>query len=195
MFYYEILNSPDRACSLAKQVLKRGFVNIYLSCVILNWFRYVIGWYLRKKKISLFDLVCALGLKFGKAHSHSILPKQSNRDNPALSNFDLFILYSYLWCFFIQAFDEAIAELDTLGEESYKDSTLIMQLLRDNLTLWTSDMQVLDWSFLVFVFLWTHFALVLIRIWFLINRMTGQMKLKKPLSLATSSSKQSAAKD
>lgn len=40
-----------------------------------------------------------------------------------------------------QAFDDAIQELDTLSEESYKDSTLIMQLLRDNLTLWTSDMQ------------------------------------------------------
>ena len=40
---------------------------------------------------------------------------------------------------FLQAFDEAIAELDTLNEDSYKDSTLIMQLLRDNLTLWTSD--------------------------------------------------------
>uniref|UniRef100_A0A7N4PF86 14-3-3 domain-containing protein n=1 Tax=Sarcophilus harrisii TaxID=9305 RepID=A0A7N4PF86_SARHA len=39
------------------------------------------------------------------------------------------------------AFDDAIAELDTLSEESYKDSTLIMQLLRDNLTLWISDMQ------------------------------------------------------
>jgi len=39
-----------------------------------------------------------------------------------------------------QAFDDAIAELDTLSEESYKDSTLIMQLLRDNLTLWTTDM-------------------------------------------------------
>jgi 14-3-3 protein epsilon len=37
------------------------------------------------------------------------------------------------------AFDEAISELDTLSEESYKDSTLIMQLLRDNLTLWTSE--------------------------------------------------------
>ncbi|KAJ8534552.1 hypothetical protein K7X08_016280 [Anisodus acutangulus] len=38
-----------------------------------------------------------------------------------------------------QAFDEAISELDTLNEESYKDGTLIMQLLRDNLTLWTTD--------------------------------------------------------
>lgn len=49
--------------------------------------------------------------------------------------------YSITISFLSQAFDEAIAELDTLGEESYKDSTLIMQLLRDNLTLWTSDMQ------------------------------------------------------
>ena len=34
-----------------------------------------------------------------------------------------------------QAFDDAIAELDQLQEDSYKDSTLIMQLLRDNLTV------------------------------------------------------------
>ncbi|XP_016418625.1 14-3-3 protein zeta-like [Sinocyclocheilus rhinocerous] len=40
-----------------------------------------------------------------------------------------------------KAFDDAIAELDQLTEDSYKDSTLIMQLLRDNLTLWTSDNQ------------------------------------------------------
>ncbi|KAK6429770.1 hypothetical protein LTR95_014080 [Oleoguttula sp. CCFEE 5521] len=38
-----------------------------------------------------------------------------------------------------QAFDDAIAELDSLSEDSYRDSTLIMQLLRDNLTLWTSS--------------------------------------------------------
>jgi len=37
------------------------------------------------------------------------------------------------------AFDAAIAKLDTLNDTSYKDSTLIMQLLRDNLTLWTSE--------------------------------------------------------
>jgi len=36
------------------------------------------------------------------------------------------------------AFEDSIAELDHVEEDSYKDSTLIMQLLRDNLTLWTS---------------------------------------------------------
>nr|XP_054771365.1 14-3-3 protein zeta-like [Lytechinus pictus] len=36
------------------------------------------------------------------------------------------------------AFDGAIAELEYLKDDSYKDATLIMQLLRDNLTLWAS---------------------------------------------------------
>ncbi|GFO22006.1 hypothetical protein PoB_004851100 [Plakobranchus ocellatus] len=40
-----------------------------------------------------------------------------------------------------EAFDGAIAELDNLKDDTYKDSTLIMQLLRDNLTLWTSEDQ------------------------------------------------------
>merc|ERR1712190_518469 len=38
-----------------------------------------------------------------------------------------------------KSFDAAIEKLDTLNDASYKDSTLIMQLLRDNLTLWTSQ--------------------------------------------------------
>lgn len=54
------------------------------------------------------------------------------------------------------AFDEAIAELDALSEESYKDSTLIMQLLRDNLTLWTSDMQADEGDFLIQSFCWAY---------------------------------------
>ena len=43
------------------------------------------------------------------------------------------------------AFEDAIAELDNVAEDSYKDSTLIMQLLRDNLTLWTSDQEAGNW--------------------------------------------------
>ena len=39
------------------------------------------------------------------------------------------------------AFEDAVAELHSLRDDSYKDSTLIMQLLRDNFTLWTSDIQ------------------------------------------------------
>jgi len=48
-----------------------------------------------------------------------------------------------------KAFDSAIEKLNTLNDSSYKDSTLIMQLLRDNLTLWTSereDAQEAEWA-------------------------------------------------
>ncbi|KAI9100729.1 hypothetical protein K1719_024091 [Acacia pycnantha] len=38
-----------------------------------------------------------------------------------------------------KAFDEAIPGLDKMGEDSYKDTNLIIQLLRDNLILWTSE--------------------------------------------------------
>ena len=37
------------------------------------------------------------------------------------------------------AFGGAIAELDTLNEDNYKDSTLIMALISDNITLWNCD--------------------------------------------------------
>lgn len=37
------------------------------------------------------------------------------------------------------AFDSAIADLESLDDDKYKDSATIMQLLRDNLTLWTTD--------------------------------------------------------
>jgi len=37
-----------------------------------------------------------------------------------------------------QAFDAAMSELDSLSEEQYRDSTLIMQLLKDNKDLWSS---------------------------------------------------------
>jgi len=47
--------------------------------------------------------------------------------------FDDAIAGNLLHQFNILSSDTYSAELDTLSEESYKDSTLIMQLLRDNL--------------------------------------------------------------
>ena len=40
-----------------------------------------------------------------------------------------------------QSFDAAIGRLDEVEESNYKESTLLMQLLRDNLSLWTSHEQ------------------------------------------------------
>ena len=40
-----------------------------------------------------------------------------------------------------QSFDAAIGRLDEVEESNYKESTLLMQLLRDNLSLWTSHDQ------------------------------------------------------
>lgn len=37
------------------------------------------------------------------------------------------------------AFEEAIANLDEIERDSNKDTAVILQLLRDNLTIWTSD--------------------------------------------------------
>lgn len=54
---------------------------------------------------------------------------------------------------YLQAFDDAIAELDNLNEDSYKDSTLIMQLLRDNLTVSLDLLESLYFSFpLIFLY-------------------------------------------
>ena len=38
-----------------------------------------------------------------------------------------------------KAFDDAINQLDNLDEDKYKDAATILQLLRDNLTLWTAE--------------------------------------------------------
>ncbi|KAI5711834.1 hypothetical protein M8J75_003443 [Diaphorina citri] len=114
VFYYEILNSPDKACQLAKQV----------SVVEDSQKAYQEAFDIAKSKMQpTHPIRLGLALNFSVFYYEII-------NSPARA------------CHLAkQAFDDAIAELDTLNEDSYKDSTLIMQLLRDNLTLWTSDTQ------------------------------------------------------
>ena len=40
-----------------------------------------------------------------------------------------------------KAFDEAIVDIENIQDSDYKDSTTIMQLMRDNLTLWTQELE------------------------------------------------------
>eukprot|EP00094_Tigriopus_californicus_P011685 TCALIF_11290-PA protein Name:"Similar to 14-3-3zeta 14-3-3 protein zeta (Bombyx mori)" AED:0.09 eAED:0.09 QI:171/0.8/0.66/1/0.8/0.66/6/0/297 len=102
VFYYEILNSPEKACQLAKSE----------------------AFDIAKSKMQpTHPIRLGLALNFSVFY-YEILNSPDRACHLAK-----------------QAFDDAIAELDTLNEDSYKDSTLIMQLLRDNLTLWTSDTQ------------------------------------------------------
>ena len=42
------------------------------------------------------------------------------------------------------AFDDAIADIENIQDANYKDSTTIMQLMKDNLTLWTSELEEED---------------------------------------------------
>ena len=39
-----------------------------------------------------------------------------------------------------KAFDEAVADLENIDEEQYKDAVTIMQLLRDNLAVWVAEL-------------------------------------------------------
>merc|ERR1711897_38187 len=80
-------------------------------------------------KVAEKDLAVTHPIRLGLALNHSVFQYE------VLSNPDEACKMART------AFEDAIAELDNVAEDSYKDSPLIMQLLRDNLTLWTSDQE------------------------------------------------------
>lgn len=103
-----------------------------------DYYRYLVEFDTDKKNVKLAAENYEKALTIAKAH---LAPTHPIRLGLALN---------YSVCFFEilnepekacalakQSFDDAVAKLDLLDEASYKDSTLIMQLLRDNLTLWT----------------------------------------------------------
>lgn len=109
------------------------------------------GDYLRyKAEIAKEETIEEISQNAHKAYESALQIATSSLSKTNPTRLGLILNYS-VFCFEIlnhknkavemgkQAFDEAIAELDNLSEESYKDSTLIMQLLRDNLSLWTTD--------------------------------------------------------
>jgi len=85
--------------------------------------------YEEASKVAEKDLAVTHPIRLGLALNYSVFPYE------ALSNPEEACKMART------AFEDAIAELDNVAEDSYKDSTLIMQLLRDNRTLWTSDQE------------------------------------------------------
>merc|ERR1712238_34817 len=83
--------------------------------------------YEEAQKVAEKDLVVTHPIRLGLALNFSVFQYEVLQDQDAACKMAR------------TAFEDAIAELDNVAEDSYKDSTLIMQLLRDNLTLWTSD--------------------------------------------------------
>lgn len=59
--------------------------------------------------------------------------------NYSVFNYEILHEYEEAKSIAKKAFDSAVEDLDRLGELEYKDATLIMQLIRDNLTLWASE--------------------------------------------------------
>ncbi|KAF9430784.1 14-3-3 protein [Podila epigama] len=83
--------------------------------------------YQEASDIAIGELTPTHPIRLGLALNHSVFLYEIV-NNPALARDSA-----------RKAFDDAIAELDTMSEEEYKDSTLIMQLIRDNLSLWASE--------------------------------------------------------
>jgi 14-3-3 protein epsilon len=83
--------------------------------------------YERAQEIALTEIAPTNYLRLGLALNFSVFHYDIVGDTPAACAMAK------------QAFDDAIAELDALeNDDSYRDSTLVMQLLRQNITLWTS---------------------------------------------------------
>lgn len=63
---------------------------------------------------------------------------------------EVYVVHTPWYCV-LQAFDEAISNMEELERDKFKDSTLIMQLLRDNLTvslLWYDSVILVYYVFL-----------------------------------------------
>ncbi|XP_033724796.1 LOW QUALITY PROTEIN: 14-3-3-like protein [Pecten maximus] len=116
---------------------------VFLKKMKGDCLRYMAEFATADKKLEVVDKAEAAYTEAFKLATETMHPTNQSRLGLAL-NFSVFyyeiINEPQKACHLAKAaFDEAIAELDTLDQESYKDSTLIMQLLRDNLTLWTTE--------------------------------------------------------
>ncbi|KAL4220814.1 hypothetical protein ACF0H5_019082 [Mactra antiquata] len=152
-FRHQVEKELDEICSEVLEILKDCLIpsarndesKVFYLKMKGDYYRYRAEYTEESKKLSVQEEAENAYKQAMETAEKNMTPTHPNRLGLAL-NFSVFY-YEILnapdkACHLAKsAFDDAIAELDSLDQESYKDSTLIMQLLRDNLTLWTSDTQ------------------------------------------------------
>ena len=75
-----------------------------------------------------YGMIIYQNCMYSFAYKHVFQVHILNLKNKNMFNFSFLVFNLYIHSLAKHAFDDAIAELDTLSEECYKDSTLIMQV-------------------------------------------------------------------
>ncbi|KAF6159670.1 hypothetical protein GIB67_029928 [Kingdonia uniflora] len=147
-FFHASLNSCSstiwRGILRGREIIKKGESTVFYYKMKGDYFRYLVEFKTDQERKDVADQSLKGYEAASKMASSDLSSTHPIRLGLAL-NFPVFyyeILNSPKRACHLakQSFEEAIVDLDTLSEESYKDSTLIMQLPRDNLTLWTSNL-------------------------------------------------------
>ena len=140
----EIIDSIDKVCLVNAEASNENDAKVFFLKMKGDYYRYIAEYIPEEKKAEISEKAFV-----SYQDAYTLAKKELKTTNPI--RLGLALNYSVFYyeikenskkaCEIAKtAFDDAIADIENIDESHYKDSTTIMQLMRDNLTLWTSEM-------------------------------------------------------